>query len=38
MLQVVGGNAVQKKKGWQRNWGFVATNIPYFKAKILFQL
>lgn len=27
-----------KKKGWQRNWGFVATNIPYFKAKILFQL
>lgn len=23
---------------WQRNWGFVATNIPYFKAKILIQL
>lgn len=36
---IVGGNAVQKKKkGWQRNWGFVATNIPYFKAKILIQL
>lgn len=27
-----------KKKGWQRNWGFVATNIPYFEAKILIQL